>query len=390
MFSDRPRYSGAGVFLLLLGVLAIGCNTKSSKGEKKHSDFRVRLVDENGSPVNHADVGLYTYFGDTKFSETGWKYDMHTTSGEDGIAQFADGALRLNGLSLVARQVDRKLVAMESLNPSDCANLYTVRMRPECRVTGTLICKQLEAKGKSLQGINVNVFKEGKYAIEYWCNQSPAFEFIMPPGEYKLSARSDLSGTYEVARAITIPSGKTTHDLGSIELPLTALKQLQGEKAPELCDIVAWKNSKPLTLSELQGKVVLLEFWGWWCGSCVRDMPELFRLYDKYHEDGLVIIGIHIDTTAKIDTADKLDKKLANARKDIWNGRDIPFPVAMVLEREVPFPAGVAQVARCVLAADYGVWRYPTGVLIDRKGRVVGMFRGTSDQITMLEDALNK
>jgi thiol-disulfide isomerase/thioredoxin len=390
MSSYRPRCSDAAVFLLLLGVLAIGCNTKSANGEKEHSDFRVRLVDEKGSPVRHADVGLYTYYGDMNFSEASWKYDLHTTSGEDGVARFAEGASRLGNQSLVARHAGKKLVAMESLNPLDCANLYTVRMHPECRVTGTLICKQLEAKGKSLQGINVNVFKEGKYAIEYWSNQGATFEFVMPPGDYKLTARSDLSGTHEVARTITIPSGNTTYDLGRIELPLTAIEQLQGEKAPELRDIAAWKNSAPLTLSELQGKVVLLEFWGWWCGACVRDMPELFRLYDKYHEDGFVIIGINIDAAAEIDTSDKLDKKLANVRKDIWNGRDIPFSVAMVLEKETPFPAGVADTARCALAADYGVCRYPTGILIDREGRVVGTFRGTPDQIAKLENLLNK
>jgi thiol-disulfide isomerase/thioredoxin len=378
------------VLLLSLGVTVIASDTKSNDG-KTPSDFRVRLVDENKIPVKHADVGIYMYFGNVNFSETTWTYEAPTTSDNDGIAQFAGAVSKLRWFAVVARHADRKLVAIESLNPSDCPNLYTVRMIPECRVTGRLTCKQLKEKGKPLQGINVNVFKERKYAIEYWSNQSAAFEFCMPPGEYQLTARSDLSGTHQVARTITVPFGKTEHELGSIDLPLTKLTQIEGKEAPEIHGIAAWKNSKPLTLSELRGKVVLLEFWGWWCGACLHHMPELFKLHDKYHEAGLVIIGIHIDTTNEIDSADKFDRKLANARRNTWGGRDIPFPVALVLGKKVPFPAGVDRSANCAMAADYGVCFYPTGVLVNREGRVVGKLRGPADAaIKQLEDLLNK
>jgi len=50
-------------------------------------------------------------------------------------------------------------------------------------------------------------------------------------------------------------------------------------------------NGGPLTLASLRGKVVLLDFWGEWCGPCVGSMPYLMKLYDKYRDKGLEIIA---------------------------------------------------------------------------------------------------
>jgi len=42
-----------------------------------------------------------------------------------------------------------------------------------------------------------------------------------------------------------------------------------------------------------QGKVVLLDFWGVWCGPCVKKLPATQALYEKYQDEGLVVLGIH-------------------------------------------------------------------------------------------------
>jgi thiol-disulfide isomerase/thioredoxin len=52
-------------------------------------------------------------------------------------------------------------------------------------------------------------------------------------------------------------------------------------------------NSPPLTSADLQGKVVLYDFWTYSCVNCVRTIPYLRAWYDRYHQDGLVIVGIH-------------------------------------------------------------------------------------------------
>jgi thiol-disulfide isomerase/thioredoxin len=192
---------------------------------------------------------------------------------------------------------------------------------------------------------------------------------------------------------LTVPGEKKELPLGEIELPLTRLKELEGQEAPELVDIAAWMNSKPLKMSDLRGKVVLLDFWGWWCGACVVRMPRLFELHDKYGDDGLVVIGIHVDgEDSEVDSADEMYQQLATDRKELWEGREIPFPVAFVRSGSPRVPhlaQNAASTARCELAATYGVTHYPTHVLIDRRGRVVGQYLSNrEDHIQLLEKTL--
>ena len=63
--------------------------------------------------------------------------------------------------------------------------------------------------------------------------------------------------------------------------------------APELQGIEGWINSRPLTLEELRGRVVLIDFWTYTCVNCVRTFPYLRDWHEKYADHGLVIIGVH-------------------------------------------------------------------------------------------------
>ena len=63
--------------------------------------------------------------------------------------------------------------------------------------------------------------------------------------------------------------------------------------APELVSDGNWFNSEPLTLQKLRGKVVLIDFWTYSCINCQRTLPYLRTWWEKYEQDGLVIIGVH-------------------------------------------------------------------------------------------------
>jgi len=63
-------------------------------------------------------------------------------------------------------------------------------------------------------------------------------------------------------------------------------------KLPEIKGHV-WIGSQPITLDDLEGKVVLADFWTYSCVNCLRTIPYLKEWYEKYKNDGLVIIGIH-------------------------------------------------------------------------------------------------
>ena len=63
--------------------------------------------------------------------------------------------------------------------------------------------------------------------------------------------------------------------------------------APEIQGIEGWINSEPLSLEELRGQVVLVDFWTYSCINCIRTFPYLKEWHRKYSGYGLVIVGIH-------------------------------------------------------------------------------------------------
>jgi cytochrome c biogenesis protein CcdA/thiol-disulfide isomerase/thioredoxin len=80
---------------------------------------------------------------------------------------------------------------------------------------------------------------------------------------------------------------------------LAAVNNTAGSKlpdfgvAPAIHADGAWINSAPLTLQQLRGKVVLVDFWTYSCINCLRTLPHLKAWYATYHKEGLDIIGVH-------------------------------------------------------------------------------------------------
>src|SRR5262245_50314191 len=125
-------------------------------------------------------------------------------------------------------------------------------------------------------------------------------------------------------------------------------------KAPELEGGVAWLNTgKPLTLKELKGKVVLLDFWTLCCINCIHVMPDLAKLEKKYANE-LVVIGVH---SAKFDN----EKNSESIRKAILR-YDLRHPVVNDADQKI------------WNAYDCSSW--PTLILVDPEGNLVGQTSG--------------
>ena len=165
------------------------------------------------------------------------------------------------------------------------------------------------------------------------------------------------------------------------------LDQLQGRKStittdttglfntntpsPEFTGITKWLNTDhPLTMKELKGKVVLIDFWTYTCINCIRTLPFVTSWYDKYKDQGFVVIGVH---TPEFEF-EKDTNNVLNAIKQY----NIHYPVAQ--------------------DNDYATWNaynnqyWPAEYLIDANGNIrrTHFGEGEYDQSEMAIQALLK
>ncbi|MDW0143860.1 MAG: thioredoxin family protein, partial [Nitrososphaeraceae archaeon] len=72
-----------------------------------------------------------------------------------------------------------------------------------------------------------------------------------------------------------------------------SIDKSQFKKAPEFTGITSYINTNATKLSDLKGKVVLVDFWTYSCINCIRTLPYLVDWNHKYSDKGLVIVGVH-------------------------------------------------------------------------------------------------
>ncbi len=364
----------------------------------------VRLVDEDGKPVAGAQVGTSADFVPPQPNrvapyEANWYYWNGTLSDRDGTTCIADGPMNC----VVARHVERKLVAIQRISPEHVksSETVTITMQPQCKVFGRLTAKELEARNRKIEWSNVYVHLESKSARPMSCTPDrTGFHFFLPPGTYELEAYAN--DTQHARKTITVKPGQQELEVEPIDLPPTGLVLLEGKPAPELRDIVAWKNGGPVKLSDLKGKVVVLAFSAHWVADRPHEwMPNLFTICGKYRDQGLALVDIRLGGRG-IDSQAQLDERIAEMKSPFWDDRDLPIPIALGLWNRPPFLRNEEEkkdnrYLPCAIFKDYGIGigdgriALPLGVLIDRQGRIVGEFDLRSDgDNAVLERALKE
>jgi thiol-disulfide isomerase/thioredoxin len=107
-------------------------------------------------------------------------------------------------------------------------------------------------------------------------------------------------------------------------------------------------DDKEIDLASLRGKVVLIDFWATWCEPCLDELPNLRRQYEAYKDRGLEIIAVSIDQDRP-------------ALEEFVRDEKIPWPVIHDRERLGAHPSTI----------DYGIFKIPNMMLIDKEGKVV-------------------
>jgi thiol-disulfide isomerase/thioredoxin len=139
-------------------------------------------------------------------------------------------------------------------------------------------------------------------------------------------------------RTYTAPAESTLKQLVFLGKPITI----------QFMDI----SGNPINLAKMKGNVVLIDFWATWCKPCVREIPQIVQIYDKYHQKGLEIIGISFD-----ENLDSL-KQMIQEKKMLWpqyfDGK----------------------IWGNTIAIEYGIIAVPTMWLVDKTGVLVDIHAG--------------
>lgn len=124
-----------------------------------------------------------------------------------------------------------------------------------------------------------------------------------------------------------------------------------GSPAPDFTLKTA--DDKNFTLSSLRGKYVVLDFWGSWCGWCIKGIPKMKRYYDRY-KSKLEIVGIDCNDTPERWLAAVEEHRLPWI--NVYDPKDVP--------------------AAEDISVEYAVSGYPTKVIIGPDGLIIGKYAG--------------
>ena len=121
-------------------------------------------------------------------------------------------------------------------------------------------------------------------------------------------------------------------------------------------------KGKTLSLADLKGKAVILDFWATWCGPCRRGIPDLNAIYKKYKAKGATVVGIALDEGGK-------DEILKGMKK---HKLTIAYPV-LIGNKEVTVKYG-------------GINAIPATFILDKEGNIAASYVGLQEKKTFTDE----
>ncbi len=184
--------------------------------------------------------------------------------------------------------------------------------------------------------------------------------FVVPAGSVELHAH-DVESIANITK-LSLSASRATRL--KVELQPTAWALNVGKPAPGFTPTDLQNLRAGQSLESLRGKWVLVDFWAKWCVPCIREMPKFISFYEKHaaQRDRFEIVGVHSPDGASLAA---IRSDYDGLVKRGWGGKALPFPLVFD-------STGNTQ-------KRWGIEVYPTTLLVDPKGRIVG--QGTLDDL---------
>ena len=238
----------------------------------------------------------------------------------------------------------------------------------ECRVSGSIVSSAWKELGGDIDRAIVSAWKlPEKNRVNDVSAEGERFEILLPPGDYRLdfSAVGSRGATFKpLSRKVSIAKHQNHLDIGPIDLPISKSTALYGKPAPELAGIIEWQDTPPLALADLHGKVIVLDFFAFYCTICHEHKPDLARLLENCGPRGLVVLAVHDNS---LGTMDEVNAKMEPVLRRVFDGEPPKLPLALD-------GAGEESVFEA-----YGIYGVPAVILIDPRGRVVRRYHHAGD-----------
>lgn len=323
----------------------------------------VGIVDKTMRSIGHRDTMLlknsdtYTYNGEKAAMAVvtpkgRGRYSLFLVPGEHCVLSVTDGVTE--GSS--AFYTEKEAVAKAESDAIDAINTQFMTRR--------------EA-GESVDSIRKELMP--KYQEAAKAREAAILAYIKshPSSNVSLALAYELSEREEAINCLTadVKNGPLSDIAAAIQTEVdkeNARKEAaklvaDGCQAPDFT--LKDNNGKDLALSSLRGKHVVLDFWGSWCGWCIKGFPEMKKYYEKY-KDRLEILGI--------DCNDKEEKWLDAIKKN-----------------ELPWKH-VFNPKDSDLTTKYAIQGFPTKIILDPNGKILKTVVGESPEFYTFLDELFK
>lgn len=215
----------------------------------------------------------------------------------------------------------------------------------------------LEAVGESMRQTSINFIRNN--------GQS----FVAPSVLAQIQGNLDLATMKELYETLTpevqSEATETKKEIDALEAVMP------GKPAPDLIN----KNpeGKEIKLSDLKGKVVLVDFWATWCGPCVASLPHIQELYNKYHDKGFEVFCVADNDSSE----DEWKNFIAGSKVGMQNYHHILRGLKMLMNENGEFAGFDSSNDQ---SDKYAVHYLPTKYLIAADGTIIGKI-GNDEQL---------